>query len=83
MLKERELEITLKCRKYIPSYAVQGYYVTLSTDGVEGATQVIPDMQPGEVLTLSHKLPDAPVTELTLTVYRPNGFSVLELGLGQ
>ncbi|WP_405108755.1 hypothetical protein MHH28_29920 [Paenibacillus sp. FSL K6-1217] len=38
-------------------------------------------MQPGDVRTLNLKLPAAPVPELTLTVCRPNGFSVLELEL--
>ncbi|MEK4008650.1 hypothetical protein [Paenibacillus sp. FSL H3-0333] len=57
----------------------------MSIDGAEEAAQVqvIPDMQPGEVRTLSLKLPAAPGSELTLTVCRPNGFSVLELEMGQ
>ncbi|MEK3903007.1 MULTISPECIES: glycoside hydrolase family 2 protein [unclassified Paenibacillus] len=80
---ERELEVTLTCRKDIPSYAVQGYYVKVSAEGGEEAAQVIPDMQPGEICTLSLKLPAASGSELTLTVYRPNGFSVLALELGQ
>lgn len=79
----RELVVTLKCRKDIPSYAVQGYYVTVSADSVEGVIQVIPDMQPGELRTLNLTLTAAPAPGLTLTVCRPNGFSVLELELSQ
>lgn len=72
------LEVTLTCRKDIPSYAVRDYYLTVSSAGEEGTRLVIPDMQPGDLLTLNLPVQPAPGQQQVLTVYRPNGFSVVE-----
>lgn len=78
---EGELEVTLKCRKDIPSYAVYGYYLTVSWAGEAAVSQAIPAMQPGDLLTLNIPVQPAPGQQQVLTVYRPNGFSVVELEL--
>ena len=75
---EGELVVSLKCRNDIPSYAVQGYYLTVSAARTELVKQVIPDMQPGDTLTINIAVPANPVQEQVLTIYRPNGFSVIE-----
>lgn len=82
--KDGGLELTLKCRNDIPSYAVKGYTLSLTlADGVV-IKQVIPDMAPGDVRTVVVE----PVGEIgagayVLTILRPTGFSVLELELQQ
>lgn len=74
-----ELRVTLKCRRDIPSYAVKGYYLTLSSADGELIKQVIPELQPGDTLTLNIAFPAATLElNKVLTVYRPNGFSILE-----
>ena len=75
---EGEIEVTLKCRNDIPGYAVQGYYVTVSSADEAVVRQAIPAMQPGDILTLNIPVSANPVQQQVLTVYRPNGFSVLE-----
>lgn len=75
---EGGLEVTLKCRNDIPSYAVKDYYLTVTSAGKELVRQVIPDMHPGELLTMNITVPANPVQKQVLTIYRPNGFSVLE-----
>lgn len=77
--REGGLKVTLKCRNDIPSYAVKDYYLTVSSAGEALIRQVIPDMHPGELLTMNITLPANPVQKQVLTIYRPNGFSVLEL----
>ncbi|WP_310832062.1 glycoside hydrolase family 2 protein [Paenibacillus pedocola] len=74
---EDALKVILKCRNDIPSYAAKGYYLTVSSAGGELARQVIPDMQPGECLTMNITATANSVQKQVLTIYRPNGFSVL------
>ncbi len=76
--REGALEVTLKCRNDIPSYAAKDYYLTVTSAGEELVRQVIPDMHPGELLTMNITVPANPVQKQVLTIYRPTGFSILE-----
>jgi beta-galactosidase len=80
---EGELEVTLKCRNDIPSYAVHGYYVTVSSADEAAVSQAVPAMQPGDILSLSIPVSANSVQQQVLTVYRPNGFSVLKQELNK
>lgn len=80
---EGELEVTLKCRNDIPSYAVQDYYLTVSSADERVVQQVIPEMQPGDILTMNITVSVHPLPEQVLVIYRPNGFSVLEQELNK
>lgn len=81
--KDGGVEVTLKCRADIPSYAVKGYTLFVTyTDG--GASKLaIPDLYPGEITTLLIPLPSNAVHTQTLSIHRPNGFSVLERELSR
>ncbi|WP_157685508.1 glycoside hydrolase family 2 protein [Paenibacillus donghaensis] len=81
--REGELEVTLKCRNDIPSYAVQDYYLIVSSADEMVVKQVIPEMQPGDILTMNITVSANPLLEQVLTIYRPNGFSVLEQELNK
>jgi beta-glucuronidase len=79
--REGELEVTLTCRNDIPSYAVRDYYLTVSSGDEVAARQVIPDMQPGDTLTMKIASPAGLMQQKMLTLYRPTGFSVLSENL--
>lgn len=83
MWREDELELTLKCRDDIPSYAVKDYYLTVSVGDELLVKQMIPDMYPGDILKMKITLPANLMKKQLLTVYRPNGFSVLEQELNK
>ncbi len=74
------LKLVLACRADIPGYTISGYMLNAELEGInEPLTAEIPRLVPGQTAELLLGLPStvsASPQRLTVTVFRPTGYSV-------
>lgn len=82
--KPKELRMTIRARKTVPAHRVTGYLLRAVYFGqgdipVERKEATVPDLQPGQEVTVPLAFADAAPQRIQFEILRPTGFSTYSL----